>query len=320
MLVCAFLILISTSILDFYSTCFGQSPWQSKAEMPTGRWDLSTCTLNGKIFAIGGMGPGIQALPTVEEYDPSIDSWALKSDMPTSRHGLSTSVVSGKVYAIGGCILDSVTFTPATMQSVVEVYDPSTDTWTSKSDMPVARGFHSACVVKDLIYIIGGSIFYPFKPELTLLAYDPAKDTWTERGEIPVGIYTGSFAGVVNEKIYILGGDGRDKRVDEYNPETNTWIRMKDMPIFTTDQATCVLDGKIYVLGGEDGPPPKYPGKNSVYCYDPGSDSWIKVTEMPTGRFGLRASSINGKIYTIGGMTFWGATASRTVEEYDPSK
>ncbi|MEE9571500.1 MAG: hypothetical protein V3W20_00455, partial [Candidatus Neomarinimicrobiota bacterium] len=50
------IILNGTGILDIDSTCFAQSPWTKKADMPTGRWDPSTCVVYGKIYAIGGAG------------------------------------------------------------------------------------------------------------------------------------------------------------------------------------------------------------------------------------------------------------------------
>ncbi len=51
---------------------------------------------------------------------------------------LATSVVGGKVYAIGG-YQDAM----AAGLTTVEEYDPSTDSWTTKSDMPTGG---AACV------------------------------------------------------------------------------------------------------------------------------------------------------------------------------
>ena len=64
------LILLGTGMLDSVSKCFAQYPWiQKEANMPTGRWELSTCVVDGKIYAIGGAGPVYQALGTVEVYE-----------------------------------------------------------------------------------------------------------------------------------------------------------------------------------------------------------------------------------------------------------
>ena len=80
-----------------------EDTWTKKAGMPTPRRSLSTCAVNGKIYAIGGEGevPNV-GVPTVEIYDPATDSWAKGPDMPTARRRLSASAVNGDIYAIGG--------------------------------------------------------------------------------------------------------------------------------------------------------------------------------------------------------------------------
>ena len=59
------------------------------------------------------------------------DRWTRKADMPTARYGLSSSVVDGKIYAIGG-----TTDWQDIALAVVEEYDPATDTWSRKANMP----------------------------------------------------------------------------------------------------------------------------------------------------------------------------------------
>jgi len=43
----------------------------------------------------------------------------------------------------------------------MEEYDPITDTWTTKADMPTARWFFSTSALNGKIYAIGGSVRYP---------------------------------------------------------------------------------------------------------------------------------------------------------------
>lgn len=119
--------------------------WSKKANMSRPRSLLSTSAVNGKIYAIGGLG-GSSA---VEEYDPATDTWTTKTRMPTGRQWVSTSAVNGKIYAIGG---DATTGAPGL--ATVEEYDPATDTWTQKADMPTARFALSTSVVDGKIYAI----------------------------------------------------------------------------------------------------------------------------------------------------------------------
>ena len=289
--------------------------WTTKADMPTGRWILSTSVVDGKIYAIGGGSRyGQGALRTVEEYDPATDTWTTKSEVPTARQCPSTSVVNGKIYAIGGGETSGGNYSGLKAFSTVEEYDPATDTWTTKSEMPTARVGHSASVVDGRIYVIGGSPSCPWCGTiLTLEVYEPATDTWTRRGDIPRPIITASTS-VVDGKIYAMGGEGTGRRVDEYDPVTDTWTRKADMPSNRTDLSSSVVDRKIYAIGG-DGPAIVA----TMDVYDPATDTWTTAPDMPTARSGLAASAVNGKIYAIGGLAFWGGAALGTVEEYDPN-
>ncbi len=130
--------------------------WTRKADMPTARNSLSTSVVNGKIYAISGVAGGtIGPVDVVEEYDPATDTWRRRADMPATRRQFSTSVVNGKIYAIGGSHQWHA-LNDYTGLSTVEEYDPVTNKWAKKADMPTARYFLSTSVVKGKISVIGG--------------------------------------------------------------------------------------------------------------------------------------------------------------------
>jgi N-acetylneuraminic acid mutarotase len=130
--------------------------WMDKADMPTPRWSPTSAVVNGKIYVIGGGSsqPGTKLLSTVEEYNPTTDTWTRKADMPTARGWMSPSsaVVDGKIYAIGG---DDGR--PGGSSPIVEEYDPYTDTWIRKMDMPTSRWGLASCSFDGKIYVIGGT-------------------------------------------------------------------------------------------------------------------------------------------------------------------
>ena len=144
--------------------------WTTLADMPTGRWELSTCVVDGKIYAIGGAGPVHQALGTVEAYDPATDTWTTKSEMPIAGQGLSTSALDGKIYAIGGYVPDVAGHAGV---DTVEVYDPAKDAWTTAHAMPTGRFGLRTSVVGGKIYVIGGMDKWVGSAYRTVLEYDP---------------------------------------------------------------------------------------------------------------------------------------------------
>ena len=112
----------------------------------------------GKIFAIGGqirVEPdvfGDLTLSKVEMYNPETDTWERRANMPTARSAASTSVVDGKIYAIGGEQVEKVKAYKGWINKVkdlptVEMYNPETDTWERKEDMPTARAYLSTSVM-----------------------------------------------------------------------------------------------------------------------------------------------------------------------------
>jgi len=194
--------------------------WTTKANMPTARGHLSSSVVDGKIYAIGGtLIWGGTPISTVEQYDPATDTWTSKADMPTARVNFSASAVNGRIYLIGGA--------PGGGQwsqglSTVEEYDPATDTWTPKADMPTARTYLSTSAVNGRVYAIGGT-FGDNSVFSTVEEYDPATDTWTPKADMPIGRFRLATS-VVNGKIYAIGGSTNTVSpsavafVEEYDP------------------------------------------------------------------------------------------------------
>jgi hypothetical protein len=123
-------------------------------------------------------------------------------------------VVNGKIHLLGGATLPAEfkesTFHPRSNVSVGthEVYDPATNTWTRRADMPTPRNHAAVGVVDGRIYMIGGrsgSVFIPNATNVDIVEeYDPAKDLWTLRQPMPTP-RSASVWGTHNGRIYVLG-------------------------------------------------------------------------------------------------------------------
>jgi N-acetylneuraminic acid mutarotase len=94
-----------------------------------------------------------------------------------------------------------------------------------------------------------------------------------------------------------------------------TWTQKADMPTARFVTSSGVVDGKIYVIGGQ-------PGKamaclKTVEEYDPATDTWTKKANMPMVRGAGASSVVNGRIYVIGGQWYLYEAPYSSVEEYD---
>ena len=225
--------------------------WTRRADMPTSRHGQAASVVNDRIYVIGGRGQGQAFLSAVEMYDPTTDTWTRKADMPTKRAYLCTCVVDGKIYAIGGRAAEDA---PDAGPSALEVYDPATDTWIKKPDMPIRRAMAAACVVDGGIYVIGGVIEDSHgAPLQTVDEYVPATDTWTRKADMPTARMWHS-ASVVGNRIYVLGGEAYGgpvfSAVEEYDPVADTWNSKSDMLTGRGMLSVVTVNGRIYALGG----------------------------------------------------------------------
>ena len=269
---------------------------------------------------------------------PTTLQWTRKADMPTARTGFATSVVNGKVFVIGGNRrLKRGEFGDLSVSSV-EMYDPKTDTWERKSDMPTARSGVSLSVVDGKIYAIGGSktetIQVPrgFSSESEELAtvemYDPVTDTWTQKADMSIPKKT--MTCVVNGKIYAIGGwlTTNEKphlgTVEVYDPGTDTWAKAQSMNCARCSAAIDVVNGEIYAIGGLSSSPIQDESDlylSSVEVFNPKTNQWQEKTEMLAPKALHTASVIDGKIYVIGGYFKEDGEFKKlsTIEIYDPT-
>ena len=277
--------------------------WAARANMPTARGLFGTSAVGGTIYAIGGTTRGRDKLAVVEAYDTATDTWTRRADMPTPRNALSAAVVDGKIYAIGGWGYDrpeggweSIDPT-ATGQdfSTVEVYDPKTDTWATRADMPTPRSHMTVSALGGKIYAIGGGarIVAGRSGEwLALLeVYDTATNRWARAADLPTPRSVMSSS-VVDGRIYVMGG------AFHRGPTSSTEELMRTLRTLSV-----------------------------VEVYDPASGRWTKGADLATARGWFTTSVVNGRVYVVGGRslafdagTLGGRTTFPGIEVYTPAR
>jgi N-acetylneuraminic acid mutarotase len=119
-------------------------------------------------------------------------------------------------------------------------------------------------------------------------------------------------AAVVGGRIYTIGGRidgsyGRNLAVNEvYDPATDSWRSRTPMPTTRSGIAAAVLDGIIFVFGGES----TSGTFDEVEGYDPRTNGWTRYAPMPTARHGLGAAVVSRRVHVISGGPTPGGSAS----------
>lgn len=273
--------------------------WAAKAPMHTPRTEFGVATVNDKLYAIGGYSGS--TLHTVEEYDPATNTWTTKADMPTARALLVVTAVNNKIYAIGGMNYTNPNY--VTYINSTEEYDPATNTWIRKADIPIPPAFNS---VLGNLFIGGaaanGKIYVVvFNTQIlgttATYEYDPVSDTWTTKSPVPAGgVGTPYAVAALNNKIYVLASSN----LTEYDPLSDMWIIKTSLP---GNRSLAGLVGvpsknKLYAVGGMDASGNVL---GSIEEYDPSSNVWTTRAPMPTPRYLLGSGEVGGRIYIIGG-------------------
>ena len=309
----------------FSSAVVGEDSWVSKTPLPTARMHLGIAVVDGKIYAIGGYTD----LSNNDEYDPATDTWTTKAPMPTARYMFGIAVYNNKIYCFGGQSSNRSINARPEHTGVIEVYDPATNTWETKTPMPNPRSQFQANAVDGRIYLMGGRTGGQGTTVALNEVYDPETEAWTTKAPMPYPVVSYASA-VVDKKIYVFGGQDEFNQTINlavnqiYDTETDTWSFGASLPTVVWKSAAVATSGdlapeRIYVIGGQ----PRSSGgaANITQVYDPKGDNWSIGASMPTARFALALAVVNDTLYSMGGTShniFPGEDANAENEMYTP--
>jgi sugar lactone lactonase YvrE len=151
-------------------------------------------------------------------------------------------------------------------------------------------------------------------------AAKPGKWTTLECNGAPDGRHETTFM-EFEGKFYMIGGR-ESNAIDCFDPETNTWTKMKaESPLIHHFQPV-LWDNKIYMVGAMTGNYPEEPPMSNIQIYDPVMDEWTEGGEIPKKRQRGSAGTVvyNGKIYMACGITLGHTSGTNNwFDEYDPA-
>lgn len=281
--------------------------WESLANLPTALGEVAAGAINGVLYLVGEGSSATYA------YDLLNRQWlANKATRPFPGNHHSAEVLSGKLYLIGGLEGGS--------EGKVQIYDPSSNSWSLGADMPWAGGSVNSAVIGGKIYAASG-IVSTFTVG-NCAVYDPALNTWSTRVQMPDGGRNHTATATDGTKLYAFGGRRGGNFVANgyasvmiYDPVANSWQWSGDpgstlapLPEARGGMGKAVyFRGEFYVFGGETlDDPDALPGTNvydRVDVYNPVTNSWRSEAKMPNPRHGIFPVLFQGHMFLPGGGT-----------------
>jgi N-acetylneuraminic acid mutarotase len=89
-----------------------------------------------------------------------------------------------------------------------------------------------------------------------------------------------------------------------YDAATREWTLAAAMPLALghIQPGTCLAGGKIVVAGGEENAPNhREVFSNTVFEYDPATDTWSRLANLPEPRISVFAGYVAGKLIVSSG-------------------
>jgi N-acetylneuraminic acid mutarotase len=220
-------------------------------------------------------------------------NWVKLKEMSFARMSFGLVPFNNKLYAIGGEGVYAGNEKP-TYLNIVEEYDPQTNSWTRKKDMPISLSFTRTAVVGEKIYVLGGET-NDYKYSATVYEFDPQEDTWTEKTHIPesFSLFGALNSVVIDSCIYLQS----ENHLYSYNPYQNKWNSVTLDRKLPTLNYLAVKDDKIWSLAGSE----DAQETTEIHEYDKGLNAWTKINNIPDARSEHSALIINNKLFVIGG-------------------
>jgi len=252
--------------------------WERRASPPIGVCDVDAHTIGDKIYVVprvsvrvntgsGTLRGTVEASMSNEilEYDPAADRWTRKTPRPSFRAAFVTATVAGKIYVIGGSGLADNGPWPMDIsdvvqenKSLVEIYDPASNSWSVGRSAPTPLLTSASCAVGNEIYVFGSYATGYWDP--SVFVYDTAADRWSVKAPMPTGVNRRPCV-TTGDKIRLFGGVDlsatsqltmASDRVDVYDPLIDSWSLETRLPTPRIGPSVARLGSEVLIFGGRE--------------------------------------------------------------------
>jgi N-acetylneuraminic acid mutarotase len=295
---------ISTNRPDLFS---GPPILQNTGQLAFIPYGIGVATVSVSLKDNGGTLNGGQDLSATQTFTITLNAAPNKS--VTWRRSIASTliekagcaVINGRVFVFGG---DDGDGTPLNR---MEEYKAATNEWvdvTATYPFPSGKGrmgFGSA-VYNNQIYLVGGTKQDGFGSDI--LRFNGSSWEQLPGISLPSGTCSDFAVAVLNDKLYLIGGDDSGATAQVYtldlNPLGSVFSEVTSLQTARHHHSATVFDGKIVIAGGYD---IGWTELNTVEVYDSGLDSWDFIDDLSTERTMLALLSTGNSLLAIGGST-----------------
>lgn len=261
---------------DYQIRCYATAELYNAS---TGTWTLTgsmtqprclhsaTLLSDGRVLVSGGVNSiydtDTATVPGSEIYNPTTGTWKATASLNISRASAATLMLDdGEVLTAGG-YNNTGNSAPNTYLTSAELYNPSTQVWSTTASMSVGASLPSpaalltngdALIAIDAQFYIPGSATWSATGPLPTIANGPTKAVALANGNV---LGTGCVCKTTNPRYPCRSAS--TAVADLYNFGTNTWSQTGSMNNSRFSQTMTLLsNGQVLVAGGYEKPPTGY--------------------------------------------------------------
>ena len=246
-------------------TTFGQT-WQHTGSLSVPkRTGVLTTLPNQTAIYVGGADANGFPLTTCEIYNPATTSWTLAAPLAVGveRHTV-TQLANGNLVVIGGNT--SMDYDESQPTGAIEIYDYTSNQWSSAGTLSIARQNHTATLLLDGTILVAGG-YTGSDVTTSVEIYDPS--TQTCRSAAPLILARHDHSAILLDDGRVLVDGGRDggsssnyfNECEIYDPTSDTWIVIGNMAQARIKGSLITFsDGTVLTSGGRNTPSSCAPG------------------------------------------------------------
>jgi hypothetical protein len=236
--------------------------------------------------------------------NPSDLQWEMLRRCPAQRLDAGGAKTGKELFVFGG--YESINH----VLSVVDVLDLETGAWRARFPMPDAMAQSHLAIATDgarFVFVVSGQLGAQCRPATrNCFVLDAQTRAWADFPPLPAARYAAT-AQLWNGRLHVVGGSREDRHtpaadhwsiaVENGRATEIAWREEPPIPRGGPHRASAILDGKLFVFGGQEGDYIAIPGNPEfvctgdaideihypdVYALETGAREWTRKADMPS--------------------------------------